>query len=323
MFDLIISFFQLRPAIQFFSTHNFQFTELFLAFQELNPTEQLSILLPPLFPFFLLAEMAFLCCTKVAKQHAKRLCTPILSYVLQVLIGLIFTIDFASFCYNYLHPYALFTFNLSWSELFASFVIWEFAHFVFHYSSHKVRILWCFHSPHHAPDYMNLSVVYVNNFFQGIYAQVCRVTICTLAGLDIQLILCCMFIDFCWGALIHFSEELWPSGITGIKFIDKLFLMPLHHRVHHAKNPTFIDTNFCNTLPLWDRIFGTYKEPEAGEKPHYGITRPLKQTNFFDLQFGEIYLLLRDLIQTKSWKQRLQLIFYPPDWKPNQQNTKA
>ena len=33
---------------------------------------------------------------------------------------------------------------------------------------------------------------------------------------------------------------------------------PSHHRVHHGRNPRYIDRNHGGTLIVWDRLFGTF-----------------------------------------------------------------
>ena len=52
---------------------------------------------------------------------------------------------------------------------------------------------------------------------------------------------------------------------------------PSHHRVHHGRNPKYIDRNHAGSLIVWDRMFGTFKEEE--EEPVYGITTPLANWN--------------------------------------------
>jgi sterol desaturase/sphingolipid hydroxylase (fatty acid hydroxylase superfamily) len=69
-----------------------------------------------------------------------------------------------------------------------------------------------------------------------------------------------MFIDGTWGAFIHVGENVIKDARFG--FIGKYILTPSHHRVHHVRNPLYMDTNFCNLLNIWDRVFGTYQEEQ-------------------------------------------------------------
>lgn len=38
----------------------------------------------------------------------------------------------------------------------AGLMIYELSHWFIHMASHKVRLLWCMHAPHHAPEDMNI-----------------------------------------------------------------------------------------------------------------------------------------------------------------------
>ena len=50
---------------------------------------------------------------------------------------------------------------------------------------------------------------------------------------------------------------------------------PSHHRVHHGRNPKYLDKNYAGTLIVWDRMFGTFQVEE--EEPVYGLTKPLRE----------------------------------------------
>jgi hypothetical protein len=96
--------------------------------------------------------------------------------------------------------------------------------------------------------------------------------------------------------------------------LNKFILTPSHHRVHHAKNPLYIDTNFCNLLNIWDRVFKTYQKEETGTEIEYGITRTINTRNFLDVYFGEFYYLWLDIRRAPGLKNKFLYIFMPPGW---------
>ncbi len=172
----------------------------------------------------------------------------------------------------FLNPGPFFKSNFTWYWLIYGYIVWEFAHFIYHYLAPKVRLFWCLHSTHHAPENMNLSVTYAHFFLEAPYADVIRTSICILAGVNPPLLFFIMFVDGTWGAFIHVGENILKDGRLG--FLNHVILTPSHHRVHHARNPLYMDTNFCNLLNVWDRIFGTFPALEKGEVAiEYGITR--------------------------------------------------
>jgi hypothetical protein len=84
--------------------------------------------------------------------------------------------------------------------------------------------------------------------------------------------------------------------------------------VHHAKNPVYMDTNFCNLLNVWDRVFGTYQPEDREISIEYGITRPMKAHSFLDAYFGEIVALGKDVAKAPGIKNKLLYIVMPPGW---------
>ncbi len=159
---------------------------------------------------------------------------------------------------------------------------------------------------------MNLSVSFAHFFLENPYADIVRIGICTLLGVDPVVLMLVVGIDSVWGSLIHVGEEVVPDGRMG--FLQKLILTPSHHRLHHARNPLYIDTNFCNLLNVWDRLFGTYKEQQPGIAPDYGIKRPMDSTRFVDAYLGEFPALARDIGRAPRWRDKLCYVFMPPNW---------
>src|SRR5436190_584718 len=41
-------------------------------------------------------------------------------------------------------------------------------------------------------------------------------------------------------------------------WFEAVFNTPSHHRVHHARNPRYLDANYAGILIVWDRMFGTF-----------------------------------------------------------------
>jgi hypothetical protein len=64
-------------------------------------------------------------------------------------------------------------------------------------------------------------------------------------------------------------------------------------------------------------LFGTYKEQEDDVAPIYGIKRPMNPDSFFDMYFGEILALARDVRSAPRWSDKLRHLVLPPDWRPD------
>lgn len=234
------------------------------------------------------------------------------TYVLNAFVGRVISIGLVVFCIKYFGKFAIIKTDFTWYWFIYSYIIWEFSHFIYHYLAHKVRILWCLHSTHHAPANMNLSVTYAHFFLEGPYADFIRTSICILLGVNPAVLFVIMFIDGTWGGFIHIGENIYKDGRFG--FLNNILLTPSHHRVHHAKNPLYMDTNFCNLLNIWDKIFKTYQPEDKSIVIEYGISRPMKPHSFLDAYFGEIVALAKDVYRAPGIGNKFLYIIMPPGW---------
>lgn len=237
---------------------------------------------------------------------------PFVTMVANRFIGAVLSVGLVGFAIAVFQPLAPFQVDIGWLGLLYGYVVWEFSHFIYHYLAHKVRLFWCLHSTHHAPTQMNLSVNWAHIFLEAPYADIIRTSICMLAGVSPPLLIMIMFIDGFWGQAIHLGEGVLKDGRFGR--LHGWILTPAHHRVHHAKNVEYMDTNFCNLLNIWDRVFRTYQPQVEGVRFEYGITRPVKPGSFLDAYFGEFYYLGKDVWRAPGLRNKLLYLIMPPGW---------
>jgi sterol desaturase/sphingolipid hydroxylase (fatty acid hydroxylase superfamily) len=214
----------------------------------------------------------------------------------------------------FFHKYALFAVGNTWWGWLYAYLMWELSYWIWHYLGHRVRLFWCMHAPHHAPAQMNLTVAWVHFFAEGYYTAAVQVPLLMIFGVSPGMVAIILVIDGTWGTFIHCGEGAFKNGRLG--WMEKLFITPSHHRVHHARNPLYIDTNFCVLLPFWDWLFGTLQNEKKEVDIEYGITRQVNVTSFVDMYFGECICLVRDLRATSGWGNKLKLLFMPPGWAP-------
>lgn len=267
-------------------------------------------LIYPIIPLLLLLEVLLGLIYK--RPQAKVYKVNFLIYLFNRIVGRFIAIAMVTYLIGVLQPIAVFQANITWYWFIYGYIVWEFGHFLYHYWGHKVRLFWCLHSTHHAPEDMNLSVSHAHFFLEAPYADTIRSTVCILLGLSPELLFLIMFIDGTYGAFIHIGENLLKDGRLG--FLNKVILTPSHHRVHHARNPLYMDTNFCNLLNIWDKVFKTYQDEDHAIQIEYGITRKMDSGNFWDVYFGEIVALVKDVSRAPGLLNKLKYIVMPPGW---------
>lgn len=267
-------------------------------------------LIYPIIPLLLILELILGLIYK--RPQAKVYKVNFLIYLFNRVVGRFIAIAMTTFLIGALQKYAPFQAGITWYWIIYGYIVWEFGHFIYHYLGHKVRLFWCLHSTHHAPEDMNLSVSHAHFFLEGPYADSIRTTVCILLGLKPELLFLIMFIDGTYGAFIHVGENLMKDGRLG--FLNKIILTPSHHRVHHARNPLYMDTNFCNLLNIWDKAFGTFQDEQHDIQIQYGITRKMDSGNFLDVYFGEIIALAIDVAKAPGMMNKVKYIIMPPGW---------
>jgi hypothetical protein len=89
---------------------------------------------------------------------------------------------------------------------------------------------------------------------------------------------------------------------------------PSHHRVHHGRNPKYIDRNHAGSLIIWDRMFGTFQAEE--EEPVYGITKPLRSFNPIWANLHYWVELAETARRARRPLDRLQVFWRRPGWRP-------
>ena len=75
-----------------------------------------------------------------------------------------------------------------------------------------------------------------------------------------------------------------------------------------------MDTNYGETLAIWDRIFNTYQAELEEEIPRYGVMKEVDSGNLYDTQVNEFIGLWNDVKSTKNIINKLKYLIMPPGW---------
>ena len=146
----------------------------------------------------------------------------------------------------------------------------DFLYYWFHRKSHEVNAFWAAHVVHHQSEEYNLAVALRQGAFQGAFSWVFYLPLAVI-GFPPLMFLAVSSIDTLYQFWIH------TRAIGKLGPLEWILNTPSNHRVHHGRNPKYIDRNHAGMLIIWDRMFGTYV-PEQ-EEPVYGITTPLQSWN--------------------------------------------
>ena len=191
----------------------------------------------------------------------------------------------------------------TWWAYILCLVCIDFARYWAHRVAHVNRFWWATHVTHHNSEKYNWSVSFRLGWTQHI--KIIFFIPVALMGFDPVLFFICHQIEVLYQFWIH-TEYIRKLPAP----IEYIFTTPSHHRVHHSRNPKYIDKNFGSTLIIWDRLFGTFV-PET-EQADYGITKPVNSYNPVTLNFHEWKDLIRDVLKSRSLKEARAMAFSNP-----------
>jgi alkylglycerol monooxygenase len=179
-----------------------------------------------------------------------------------------------------------------------------------HRLSHRINLLWGIHVVHHQSEDFNLTVALRQSLFHDI-PDTMMYLLLALAGVDTQLMLYGIAVNGIYQFFIH-TEMVGKLGI-----LEGIFNTPSSHRVHHGRNPQYLDKNYGGIFMIWDRLFGTYA-PET-EPVVYGITTPIRTFNPVAATFDHFGEMVRQLKSYDSIRSQWMTIVGHPGWQPNGQ----
>lgn len=186
----------------------------------------------------------------------------------------------------------------------------DFCYYWFHRIAHEVNFLWGAHVGHHQSEEYNLTTALRQSAFQYAFSWVFYLPL-ALFGCPPEVFLAQFII------LKLYQFWLHTQAINRIPLVEGILSTPSSHRVHHAKNPRYIDRNYGGTLVIWDRAFGTW-QPELKTEPcHYGTTRPLDTFNPITANLQHWSMLFKDTLHTQRLKDKWRLWFQPTGWRPD------
>ncbi|MEZ4367371.1 MAG: sterol desaturase family protein [Kofleriaceae bacterium] len=181
----------------------------------------------------------------------------------------------------------------------------DLCYYAFHRSHHEIRLLWAAHVNHHSSQRYNLSTALRQSVTTPITAPIFWSPL-ALIGFPPWMI----FTAQAWSLLYQFW--LHTEAIDRLGPLEWVLNTPSHHRVHHGKNPAYLDRNHGGIFIVWDRLFGTFAVED--EPVRYGLTTDLTSQRPLTVAFHEFAAIGRDLARAPSLRAALAYVFGPPGW---------
>jgi len=190
-----------------------------------------------------------------------------------------------------------------------AFLLYDLSYYWMHRMHHEIKILWATHSVHHHGEDFNLSTALRQTSTGWLWKWIFYMPMIML-GVPGEVFVTVAGVNLVYQFWVH-TKHIGHLGV-----LEKIFITPMNHGIHHAKNKEYIDANYGGVFIIWDRMFGTYIPERSDIKPVYGTATPLSSWNPIWANFQVFSIMVKDTIKTKSWKDKIKVWFAKTYWRP-------
>lgn len=141
-----------------------------------------------------------------------------------------------------------------WLEGAIAFFLLDYTNYLWHILNHKVPLLWRFHIVHHTD--IDLDVTTAIRFHAGetVASVFYRGLAVLMIGASPALVL---VYEIVFEAATQFHHSNWKLPFPIEKSLNRIFVTPRMHGIHHSVIRSETDSNYAVIFSLWDRIHKT------------------------------------------------------------------
>ncbi len=264
-------------------------------------------------PVFILAMIAEIVWIKVkgkgGRFETRDTATSLLmgagNFAVGILLGFI-TYGF----FTWIYQFRLFDLGSGVLIIALCFVLDDLRYYWVHRLGHRVRWVWASHVNHHSSQHYNLSTA-LRQTWTGTFTMmmVLRAPLLFL-GFHPAMILFVGGLNLIYQFWIH-TEAIGKMP----KWFEAIMNTPSHHRVHHGRNPRYLDANYAGVFIIWDKFFNTFVPEDAEEPVDYGLVQNIGTFNPLRVAFHEWIGLFSDISRKGlTLRERFAYAFAPPGW---------
>ena len=150
----------------------------------------------------------------------------------------------------------------------ATVVLFDLFDYWWHRFNHRVAFLWRFHKVHHVDTHVDITTslrfhpgeLMISAAFRAVWILIWGPSLWALVIFETSITMAAQF---------HHCNIDFPDGLEFA--IRKLFVTPRYHAAHHTVGRRTGDANFSTIFIFWDKIFGTYRQPDYAEMQLLGL----------------------------------------------------
>jgi sterol desaturase/sphingolipid hydroxylase (fatty acid hydroxylase superfamily) len=172
-------------------------------------------------------------------------------------------------------------FNLSGLGLWGiipGILVYEFFHYWYHRSAHEWNWLWrAGHQLHHSAESLDaFGANYVHPLDAAMFATLASLVLFPLLGLSLEA-------GLVTALFLTFNAMFQHANIRTPHWLGYLIQRPESHNIHHGRG---IHRYNYSDLPLWDMVFGTFRNPRTLDVIECGFYKGAS-SRLFELLIGK------------------------------------
>jgi sterol desaturase/sphingolipid hydroxylase (fatty acid hydroxylase superfamily) len=139
-----------------------------------------------------------------------------------------------------------------------------------HRLEHRVPWLWRIHALHHDVERLHVLKSARNSFADMALRSIVVYGPLAALGAPAAVVVWHPLVLLVLGPIAHANLALPIPAV-----VHRLVVTPPGHRAHHAGDRRLSDGNFAVVTPLWDLLFGTFRDPAGRPAPAVGVDHRL------------------------------------------------
>ena len=180
----------------------------------------------------------------------------------------------------------------------------DFVYYLGHRLSHSINLLWAGHKFHHTIKVFHTAFVSLR-LSPELAFYMFPAFMPMLFGFSIEETVVGATFVMGWDFLVHSQRVPKLNWL-----VERIFVTPSNHRVHHSKQVKYIDKNFAVMFVFWDVIFGSFME--EGDDVRIGLYGMRKRKSYIARYFTGYIDLWEDFTKVMGLKDKLTVLFSSP-----------
>ena len=155
-----------------------------------------------------------------------------------------------------------------WAKVLLVVVVLDGVSYLAHVLMHSLPQAWRFHRVHHSDAHVDVTTAFRQHPLESVWRYAFLFAGATALGAPSAAVVVYLALSALNAQLEHACIRLPFRVDSAVRIV---LSTPAMHRVHHSRRQSETDSNYSNIFSFWDRLFGTYRPPRAGEVIAVGL----------------------------------------------------